>query len=203
MLRLGSGRGSDYRDYLREQLDRTLRKRENDPGHGARALIDEVARAEPASAAVLCIGCRNGHELDEFRARGFADVVGIDIFSQRSDIVVMDMHELAFPDDSFDVVYSSHSLEHAYDVDGVVAQIARVGRDGAVVAVEVPVRHHGSDADRVDFDGLDALREPFRRYVREELLAVEDVVGSDTNDQGSDVARLVFRLRKGGVSADP
>ena len=54
----------------------------------------------------------------------------------------MDMHEMTFSDDSFDVVYASHSLEHSYDVERVVREIVRVARDGAVVGVEVP----GSDS---------------------------------------------------------
>ena len=103
---------------------------------------------------------------------------------------------MTFPDDSFDVVYSSHSLEHAYDVGTVVRELARVGRDGAVVAVEVPVRHRGSTADRAEFTGLEALREVFHSYVAEELWSDEQPPHTPTNEQGSAVARLVFRLRK-------
>lgn len=196
--RLGAGQPSDYRSYLRTQLRRTLSKRGNDPGVGARLLIDRIAAAGASSAAaVLCVGCRNGVELDEFRARGFGRVVGIDLFSQREDIQVMDMHDMTFADDTFDVVYSSHSLEHAYDVGKVVRELMRVARDGGLAAVEVPVRYQADPADRALFEGLDALRGVFDRYVAEELWAEEQPPRSPANDQGSDVARLVFRIRKG------
>jgi SAM-dependent methyltransferase len=186
----------EYRRYLATQLKRTLSKRENDPGVGAATLINCVAKAQPAGGPVLCVGCRNGLELDRFRARGFEDVVGVDVFSQRPDILVMDMHELSFPAESFDVVYASHSLEHSYDVERVAGEIARVARDGAVVALEVPVRAQASAADRVVFSGLDELRAIFENGIGEELLAEEQPPRSATNEQGTEVARLVFRLRK-------
>ena len=159
-------------------------------------LIGRVTEQQPSGGAVLCVGCRNALELDRFRASGFQDVVGIDVFSQRADIQVMDMHEMSFEDDSFDVVYASHALEHSYDVERVVREIGRVARDGAVVGVEVPVRAQASAADRIVFSGLEALRAAFQPQIGEELVAEEQPPHSATNDQGTDIARLVFRLRK-------
>ena len=197
LRRLGKRHPPEYREYLATQLERTLSKRETDPGVGAVTLIERVAEAQPAGGGVLCVGCRNGLELDRFRAHGFGEVVGIDVFSQRPDILVMDMHELAFPAESFDVVYASHSLEHSYDVDRVASEIVRVARSGAVVALEVPVRVQASAADRVVFSGLDELRAVFGDGIGEELLAEEQPPHTPTNGQGTDVARLVFRLDKG------
>jgi SAM-dependent methyltransferase len=196
LRRLGKTRPPEYRDYLATQLKRTLSKREADPGAGAVRLIDEVTAAQPSGGSVLCVGCRNSLELDRFRERGFADVIGIDVFSQREDILVMDMHDMSFPDDSFDVVYASHSLEHSYDVDRVAREVVRVARDSAVVGVEVPVRTQQSAADRVVFSGLDEVRDVFREHVREEVLGEEAAPHTETNEQGTDVARLVFRLSK-------
>ena len=195
LRRLGRRQDGAYRDYLAVQLRRTLSKRENDPGVGAVTLINRVAE-EQAAGRVLCVGCRNPLELDRFKDRGFDEVVGVDLFSQRPDILVMDMHELTFPDDSFDVVYASHALEHSYDVGRVARQMMRVARDGAVVAVEVPVRVQASTADRIVFSGLDEVRSVFQPHVAQELLAEEQPPRSVTNEQGTDVARLVFRLRK-------
>ena len=193
---MSAGRDAEYRDYLAEQLQRTLSKRETSSGIGTRILVEAAAGAAKPGASVLCVGCRNAVELDEFRARGLDDVVGIDIFSQRDDIVVMDMHRMTFGADSFDVVYSSHSLEHAHDADQVVAEIVRVAREGAVIAVEVPVRHRGSDADRVEFAGLPELEALFSERVGDIVLTEELAARGPRNEQGSDVARLVFRLRK-------
>lgn len=197
LRRLDAGKPAEYSSYLDIQLRRTLLKRSNDPGVGTRVLIDRATRVFPGKdARVLCIGCRNLIELDECRARGFTDVVGVDLFSQRSDIQVMDMHELTFADDSFDIVYCSHSLEHSYNVDKVASEIARVARKGAVVAVEVPVRGRASAADRIEFAGIDAVRDVFRRCTAEEIEAEEHAPRTETNGQGSDIARLVFRVEK-------
>jgi SAM-dependent methyltransferase len=197
LRKLAKRRTPEYRDYLATQLRRTLSKRETDPGIGAMTLINSVAEQKPSGGTVLCVGCRNALELDRFRARGFDEVIGIDVFSQREEILVMDMHEMSFPPDSFDVVYASHALEHSHDVDRVAGEIGRVARDGAVVGVEVPVRAQASAADRVVFSGLDELRTVFERQIGEELLGEEQAPHTATNGQGTEIARLVFRLRKG------
>jgi SAM-dependent methyltransferase len=196
LRRLGRRHSREYRDYLSIQLRRTLSKRETDPGIGAVTLISTVAEQRHSRGPVLCVGCRNELELDRFREHGFDDVVGIDVFSDSDDILVMDMHEMTFSDDSFDVVYASHSLEHSYDVRRVASQIVRVGRDGAVVGIEVPVRAQASAADRVVFSGLDEVRSVFDGQIGEELLAEEHAPRTALNDQGTAIARLVFRLRK-------
>lgn len=196
LRRLGKSRSPEYRDYLAIQLKRTLSKRETDPGIGAVTLINSVMEGQPSQGPVLCVGCRNKLELNRFRERGFDDVVGIDVFSDSDDILVMDMHEMTFLDDSFDVIYASHSLEHSYNERRVAEQIVRVGRDGAIVGIEVPVRVQASAADRVVFSGLEELRGVFGAHIAEELLAEEQPPGSPTNEQGTEIARLVFRLRK-------
>jgi SAM-dependent methyltransferase len=197
LRRLGKSHPPEYRDYLATQLRRTLSKRETDPGVGAVTLINSVAEQGSSGGTVLCVGCRNGLELDRFRARGFEDVTGIDVFSDRPDILVMDMHEMSFADGSFDVIYASHSLEHSYDVDRVVREIVRVARDGAVVGIEVPVRTQRSAADRVVFSGIEELRGIFEPGIEQELLGEEQPPHTATNEQGTEIARLVFRLRKG------
>ena len=199
MRRLGGDR--EYRDYLRVQLRRSLSKRANDSGVGPRVLIDQIAGSvPPGGSRVLCVGCRNAVELNEFRARGFADVVGIDLFSQHPDILVMDMHEMTFADESFDVIFSSHSLEHSYDLDRVVGEISRVARREALVAAEVPVRGQRGDADLLVFGDVAELRDAFGDHVGEVLMAEEQPARSETNDQGTDVARLVFRIVKSSVA---
>ncbi len=194
--RLSRQRPADYREYLEVQLRRTLSKRANDPGSGARELVHRVVQLGglSASSSVLCIGCRSPIELDLFKTAGVGEVVGIDLISQRPDIHVMDMHEMTFDDDRFDALYASHSLEHAYDVGAVVREIARVGRPGAVVGVEVPLGEGSSTADRVTFHGLRDLRGAVGSVVAEELWVDEQAPGTATNSQGTAVARMVFRL---------
>ena len=194
--RLAKDKPADYREYLDVQRRRTLSKRENDPGVGARVLVAKVLEhaAISSESSVLCVGCRNPFELDLFAEAGVRDVVGIDLVSQRPDILVMDMHAMGFGDDRFDAVYASHSLEHAYDVEKVVTEIARVARPGAVVGLEVPLGPGSSDADRVEFRSVEDLRTATARIARDELWSDEQPAGSATNMQGTPVARLVLRV---------
>ena len=194
--RLAKDKPADYREYLDVQRRRTLSKRENDPGVGARVLVAKVLEhaAISSESSVLCVGCRNPFELDLFAQAGVRNVVGIDLVSQRPDILVMDMHAMTFDDDRFDAVYASHSLEHAYDVSTVVREIARVARPGGVVGIEVPLGPGSSDADRVEFGSVDDLRAAVAPIARAELWADEQPAGSATNSQGTSVARLVLRV---------
>lgn len=196
MRRLRRDAPDDYRRYLDVQLARTLSKRETDPGVGARVLVERVvdAGALGSASSVLCVGCRNAVELDLFREAGAGEVTGIDIFSQREDILVMDMHAMTFAADSFDAVYCSHALEHAYDPALVASEIGRVARSGAVVGVEVPLGERRSEADRIEFGSLADLRATVAPIAASELWADEQPAWSPTNGQGTAIARLVIRV---------
>jgi SAM-dependent methyltransferase len=196
LRRLGKHRSAQYRAYLREQQRRTLSKRDNDPGAGARELVLRLVQLGSLTAAslVLCVGCRNDVELNLFQEAGVSEVVGIDVASRRRDILVMDMHDMSFDDDRFDAVYASHSLEHAFDVDRVVAELKRVARPGAVIGVEVPLGPGSTDADRISFVGLDELRAVLQPAMGEELWTDVQQARTPTNDQGTPIARVVFRV---------
>lgn len=143
-----------YDEYVRLQLDRSRSMRHYDPGDRARYLIDVLARHLPPklrpSPRVLCVGCRNGFELDHFQATGYHETVGIDLHSTDPRIRVMDMHRLDWPDESFDAVYSCHSLEHAYDPEAVGGEFVRVLRPGGFVLVEVPIHCERRKGDMWD-----------------------------------------------------
>jgi hypothetical protein len=62
------------------------------------------------------------------------------------------------------------------------------------VGVEVPLGGGTSDADRITFRNLDDLRSVLAPIVGEELWADEQDARTETNSQGTPVARVVFRL---------
>jgi len=201
-LRWLIGRQGDrhYLGYLRTQLDRALAKRSHLPVARVGRLIDLLANScnLGPDTDVLCIGCRNGYEIDQFKERGVSRVTGIDLFSVRDDVRVMDMHAMSFASASFDVICASHSLEHAYDERRTADEIVRVARPGAVVAIEVPVRYGTRGADRIDFRGVDALRRLFESHVGDVLWSDDQPAHSPTNELGVDVVRFIFRVRKDG-----
>lgn len=108
-------------------------------------------------------------EIEYFYKKRAHSVKAIDLYSQHPDIQVMDMHDMTFPNNSFDVIFSSHSLEHSYDSAKVISELARVCRPGGLIAVEIPVNFEPSAADLVDFGGLEDLHTAFDAYIKQVL----------------------------------
>ncbi|MCC6170230.1 MAG: class I SAM-dependent methyltransferase [Caldilineaceae bacterium] len=187
---------ADYRDYLEAQLKRTLDKMDAPPQGRTQIMVDAVARfADLPRSRVLCVGCRNTAELDYFLARGAQSVTGIDLYSSDPRIQVMDMHQMTFPADQFDVLYTVHALEHAQDPAKVAGEIARVVRPQGIVAVEVPVRYPTGGADLIDFENLDKLHALFAPYASGVLWGEELPTGAPANRSGTPIIRTIFRLR--------
>lgn len=84
---------------------------------------------------VLEVGCGRGHLTARLAAAG-VDIVGVDANPHAEAEAVsqavrhMRAEALAFADDTFDKVVSIHALEHIPDLDGALADIARVLRPG-------------------------------------------------------------------------
>lgn len=195
---LGTGRDPDYREYLAVQFERSLSKRHQRPERRTSVLLDHLIEAGGLvrDASVLCIGPRDTFELDAFNERGFTRVTGIDLFSCRSDILVMDMHHMHFNDDSFHAIYASHALEHAFDVNRAVAEITRVAKHGAIVGIEVPVKYRTRGADRHDFGNPEGIHGLLGSCIHEVLWTDEQPPHSPANGSGTAVARTVFRVAK-------
>lgn len=150
-----------YDEYVRVQMDRSLRMRGHDPRDRCEYLIGVLSRflAKSPPPRVLCVGCRNGHELDHLASAGYPGAVGIDLHSTDPRIRVMDMHELRFEDGSFEAVYSCHSLEHAYDVRKAGGEIGRVLVPGGVAIVEVPIACERRKGDMWDLGDPQTIAE--------------------------------------------
>jgi SAM-dependent methyltransferase len=96
--------------------------------------------------SVLEVGCGTGAVLAAVAAAGIGNRhVGVDMayIEQHRDpsaaglaLSAYDGVTLPFPDDSFDLVYASHVLEHVPDERGFLAELRRVAR--AFVYIEVP-----------------------------------------------------------------
>ncbi len=176
--------------YLKLQLERSLSLKDHDPGARSRYLISRMAahvRTEPAPR-FLCVGCRNGHELDYLAEAGYTQATGIDLHSTDPRIRVMDMHRLEFPDASFDVVFASHCLEHALDPAVVAAGFKRILRPRGVIVLEVPVNYGRRGADLWDFlspSGVAALFEPCTVLWQE--------TGPQIGAERQQAARLILR----------
>lgn len=88
------------------------------------------------TAKVLCVGPRNEAEVLLLRKYGFKNknVHSIDLFSYSPSIKVMDMNSLDFPDNYFDVYYSSAVIKYSPDIDLTVRESLRVTKPGGLMA---------------------------------------------------------------------
>ncbi|CAG1001481.1 Demethylrebeccamycin-D-glucose O-methyltransferase [Phycisphaerales bacterium] len=179
-----------HEEYTRLQLERSLAMKAHDPAARARYLIERMIQhaRPPAKARVLCVGCRNGHELDHLAQAGFTNAVGIDLHSADPRIRVMDMHSLAFSDGAFDVVYASHCLEHALDPGQAAREMIRVLRPGGIVVLEVPVEYGRRGADLWDFQTPEGVGALFPGAVQ-----LWSEVGPQIGAERQKAARLILR----------
>jgi SAM-dependent methyltransferase len=182
-------------DYLATQLRRTYDKRHSPLQERTKVFVDKIAAATNLQdKTVLCIGCRNVQELHYFRSKGARQVQGIDLFSEDPAILVMDMHQMNFADHSFDLVYSSHSLEHAHTPAKVAQEILRVARPNSLVAIEIPIRYQTRGADLIDLQSVANLHQLFQPHITQVLLQEEEPAQSPTNATGTPIARTIFTV---------
>jgi Methyltransferase domain len=99
-------------------------------------VVRSIHGVDVRNARVLNIGPRNEMEVLLLRLYGFSaeNITAIDLFTYSPAIQVMDMHQLAFADDSFDLTYSAYTLRYSDDVERACCEIVRCTRHGGVVA---------------------------------------------------------------------
>jgi len=131
----------EYLEHQRSKLDAIAwRLRENQAE--ALAEFEDRFRACPELAAarsVLCLGARLGTEVHALHRLGhFA--IGIDLEPGPENPYVLpgDFHRLVFPDDSVDAVYCN-AIDHAFDLERMVGEVARVLAPGGLFLAEFEV----------------------------------------------------------------
>jgi SAM-dependent methyltransferase len=181
-----------FREYAATQIGKSMaatRLRVVGPLLAARTerlvgLMHQVLPADRTALSILCIGCRNAVELDHVgRTCGVRDVRGLDLFSEDPRIEAGDMHALPFADECFDAVYACHSLEHAHDLDGALAEAVRVTRPGGLLVIEMPIGFPISPTDRWDVESSAGLLA--------RLPSVRDVV---LREDTGDAVRVIVRV---------
>jgi SAM-dependent methyltransferase len=86
---------------------------------------------------VLCLGARLGTEVKALHALGYF-AVGIDLNPGENNLYVLpgDFHAIVFPDGSVDAVYTN-ALDHVFDLDKVLREVARLLRPGGLFVVDM------------------------------------------------------------------
>jgi len=189
-----------YTKYVLSQLKRTNFCRNFDPKERNKWLIEKLSEIAPAPAykSVLAIGSRNKIEIDCLKEKKYEKVTGIDLVSNHPGIMVMDMHKMSFSDGSFDIVYCAHSLEHAFDAGKAAKEIIRVARNGAIIAIEIPVKYSTDTVDLIDFKNSNNLLGLFRPALKKVFWNEEQPAKSQRNITDTAVVRTIFSITKNG-----
>jgi SAM-dependent methyltransferase len=86
-----------------------------------------LLKAAPHAKSILCVGARDDSEVKDFLELGL-EGCGVDVALETKLIQRADVHNLPFPDKSFDIVYCSHVLEHCHDAPKALAEVGRVAK---------------------------------------------------------------------------
>ena len=124
-------------------------------------------------ASIIDIGCAGGVLLYELAQDGFTDLTALDYSAEAIELCkqrgiaqayVMDGHNPEFPDNSFDVVIASDSLEHLKDDELALRNWYRILKPGGRAFIFVPAYQSlWSEHDVVNYH--------FRRYTKKNLTA--------------------------------
>ena len=143
---------TDLKEFYGEYHDEILEKRLESPYPMRRAAHEaqyqSILNFVQPNMRILDAGCGEG-ALSIMMAKRGASVTGCDISVPNiercktyareqgvyADFVVADGESLPFPDSSFDLVVSSHVLEHLPDFDQGLREVMRVTKKRAVVAI--------------------------------------------------------------------
>lgn len=141
-------------------------------------VIDPIYQTAP-KARVLSIGPRNENELLHLVAYGFdlKNIEAIDLVSNSPLVRIMDMHDLKYPDASFDVVISGWTLPYSKNPKQALAEKMRVLKPGGLLCVGLTrVPPESKDHENLQAEGATSY------------LSVEQILA----DIGPGVAKVEF-----------
>ena len=202
ILKLKYFNRSYYQNYIKVQSDRSQEKLKTKVSEDIERKKKETLTGLLSSHVDLSkinnglvVGCRNDYELDLLLDKGVKNITGVDLFSVNSRIVIMDMHHLKFKDNTFDLVYASHVLEHSYDINQVAQQLSRVSTDNVYFLIEIPINYPTNNIDLIDLKSEKAVIDIFKKFFNKIDVIVAEAVppNTETNMDNYTVARVIFK----------
>jgi glycosyltransferase involved in cell wall biosynthesis len=147
---------SDFESYKKAQLE-TFKSHEDESPRwkeGQIRFVQKTFKETSRDLRILDIACGAGCGLGAFREMGFTAVEGFEWDAEKAKraekhgypVHVGDMHDLSrFKDESFDVVYSSHTLEHAFDASKVLSEFRRILKPSGQLVLVLPYPDPGEE----------------------------------------------------------
>lgn len=147
---------------------------------------------------VLSIGPRNEGEILLLKAHGFKNVKGIDLFTYSPLIRLMDMHDMDYPDNSFDVIVAGWVVAYSDNILQCAEELIRVARPGAIIALSYSDNPPGfvpSTGRGTQFYSNEHLLLQFKSYV-DHIYWNLDGENDDESDVPYRTHSVVFRVKK-------
>lgn len=157
----------NHKNYLNSQIKTTkkyLSKEKNVPRNRINKFIKDILNEISLSYnnKILCVGARGGYEVQTFQNLGYKNVVGIDLVEGKN-VIKMDMHYMKFNNEEFDLIFSSHNLEHSNNPNLVISEFNRVLKGNGYVAIEIPLKFKNNQIN----DGLVTKYDKTERFMRD------------------------------------
>jgi ubiquinone/menaquinone biosynthesis C-methylase UbiE len=138
----------EYKEYVRIQKGCASFESEF-PGWkaGQERCIKTLFQDIDRDKKILDIACGDGVGLGCFKDMGFKNITGVEFTEAKAEraithgypVFLYDMNDLSkIDDDSYDIVYSSHSLEHAYYPQKAIEELYRIIKHGGQLFVILP-----------------------------------------------------------------
>jgi len=141
---------------------------------GQQRFIDSWLSELPRDIVLLDIACGDGVGLRYFKLLGFKKVIGAEIDNDKLrvaaesgyEVYKQDIHCLDnFENDKFDVVYSSHTLEHALYPNTVLNEFHRVLKPSGLLFIVLPFPDKSNDRAHCGKFILGTYKDDEGRYV--------------------------------------
>lgn len=98
--------------------------------------------------SVLDVGSGNGKMVDYFSSRG-KKCLGVDLHPTRNDIQKMDILNNKLDDESYDLVYSAHVIEHLPQPENFVKELLRISRKYVCIVAPLPGKKFWDQPDHL------------------------------------------------------
>ncbi len=145
----------DYKEYLNHQAQKFNEMLKIRGGFTNRMISDyrrkfyrrfrHLAAFVPNSGHILCAGARQGTEVEVLHDLGFKNAYGIDLNPGPDNrfVCVGDFMKLDSPDSSLDMIYCN-SIDHAFNLESLFSEHARVIKPDGYVLYDIAFRENGA-----------------------------------------------------------
>ena len=137
-----------YEEYVNHQKEKTLdpvRRRKwlgKEWEQKIKVFLDSFKKILPSpnieGKKWLCVGARTGQEVVAFDMLGASSPIGVDLVSCPPYVKEDDMHNMSFPSNTFDGVFSN-ILDHSVDPKKFISEIQRVVKPHGLVLLHLQV----------------------------------------------------------------